>query len=266
VPDPSVRPSPEDRPTFDEPAPTDVTAAEITGLLEDGLLPLAPAHGGAFETMVNSLDAQPAFDVMLLGDSMVQQGVDPAVMSTELSGVGADVTVFNAASSRARWGINLMLAKHLTQTDKTPRVALVGITTRAGENDLFYSSEASRSPFSAVVEGCDRPRTSTWTPGVESSCRRAVTDPLQVISFELPHTPAHQDNLQEVGRNYDQRRQRVATELATAAGIPHIPVDRFGSWWGDGDSRDAIHLAPLGAAKFTRQLLDTPRLRQQLTP
>ena len=48
--------------------------------------------------------------------------------------------------------------------------------------------------------------------------------------------------------------------------MEHFPVDSYGDWWGDGDSRDEIHLAPQGAKKYTRQLLDdTPGLRAAVT-
>src|SRR3546814_15757537 len=57
-------------------------------------------------TMVNAvtnLDSAP--DVMLFGDSMTQQGVDPEVLGKELAKeAGSEVVAFNGASSRARWG------------------------------------------------------------------------------------------------------------------------------------------------------------------
>lgn len=331
-------------PDFHEPAPADLTAAEVEELIEQQAVPVAPTHGGAFETMTNSLTVHEAPDVMILGDSMVQQGVDPQVLSDLLSEQeGELVTVFNGASSRARWGINRLLARYVVQQDKVPRVTLIGITTRAAENDLFYSTEAAKTAFSAVVEGCDRPVSDTWTQAQERACQRSRTDlvfrfrdgggqiswarsgrPLPtslvidedsrlrddgmmvhpgidvadverisekrmergfpgfprndelateqfqdtvrilqdagstVLTFELPYTPVHQDNLQEVGRNYDQRRQDVAASLARAGGVQHFPVQRFGEWWGNGDSRDAIHLSPQGAADFTRQLRSLP--------
>ncbi|MGB3257609.1 MAG: SGNH/GDSL hydrolase family protein [Ornithinimicrobium sp.] len=281
---------------------------------------------------------------------MVQQGVDPAVFSELLSAEqGEPVSVFNAASSRARWGINRMLARYIVAREAVPKVALIGITTRAGENDVFYRNDASISAFSAVVEGCDRPVSDVWTEGRERACKRSQSDlvfrfrngggqidwaragyPLQTslqldhdsrlredgmilhpgvevdeakavsdermkrgfpgfprnddvatqeftemvrileeagvttLAFEVPYTPVHQDNLEDAGRNYDGRRQEVARTLAESAQVPLFPVERFGPWWGDGDSRDAIHLSPQGAASFTKQLVDVPELRTAL--
>ncbi|WP_374929085.1 hypothetical protein [Kytococcus sedentarius] len=77
-----------------------------------------------------------------------------------------------------------------------------------------------------------------------------------VLTTEIPYPPVHQDTLEELGRDYDARRQRVAASLAEAADAEHFPVDRFGAWWGDGSSRDAIHLAPEGAKDFSRQLVE----------
>lgn len=85
-----------------------------------------------------------------------------------------------------------------------------------------------------------------------------------VLAFEVPYTPVHQDNLEEVGRNYNGRRQEVASTLAREAQVPLFPVDRFGSWWGDGDSRDAIHLSPQGAKSFTKQLANLPGLKAEV--
>ncbi|SNC61905.1 hypothetical protein SAMN05445756_0579 [Kytococcus aerolatus] len=330
------------QPDFNESLPADVTAAQLEELIAEQRIPVAPTHGGAFETMTNALTLQPRHDVMLFGDSMTQQGVDPEVLGELLSEeAGREVSVFNAASSRARWGVNTLVARYAASIDKLPDVAVLVVSTRAAENDAFYSGEVQHTPFSHVVEGCDRPAADTWTAQDATTCRRDVRDlrfryrqgggqvewaldgnPLQqtlnfrkgshvlangqithpgiseaaarkaseergergfpgfpttqdaaveqftelvdflesegvtVITTEVPYTPAHQDTLEEMGRDYDQRRQEAARSLAEAAGVEHFPVDRFGSWWGDGSSRDAIHLAPEGAKGFSRQLVE----------
>jgi len=341
-------PGPPKGPKFHQSAPPDLTDGEVGAYLESKALPLAPTHGGAFETMVNAVSSGSTPDVIIFGDSMVQQGVDPAVLSDLLSVQrGEPVTVFNGASSRARWGINRLLARYLVNQAKVPKLALVGITTRAGEDDVFYATEASTTAFSAVVEGCERLLSDTWDESNQMACERTQTDlvfrfrdgggqiswardghPLQtslqldadstlrddgmilhpgvdadeaerisdkrmergfpgfprndedsteqfkdmvrileragvtVLAFEVPYTPVHQDNLEQVGRNYNARRHQVAVNLATAADVPLYPVERFGPWWGDGDSRDAIHLSPQGAKDFTKQLSELPGLRE----
>src|SRR3546814_717163 len=100
---------------FNQPLSPDVTEQQLQKLLNESAVPIAPAHGGAFETMVNAvtnLDSAP--DVMLFGDSMTQQGVDPEVLGKELAKeAGAEVVAFNGASRRARGGVNRSLARSL---------------------------------------------------------------------------------------------------------------------------------------------------------
>ncbi|WP_374929084.1 hypothetical protein [Kytococcus sedentarius] len=165
------------QPDFNQPLDDDVTAEQLQSLIDERRIPVAPTHGGAFETMTNALTLQPRHDVMLFGDSMTQQGVDPQVLGELLSEqVGREVTVFNAASSRARWGVNTLVARYAASLDKLPDVAVLVVSTRAAENDSFYSGEVQHSPFSHVVEGCDRPAKGTWTEADAETCRRDVED------------------------------------------------------------------------------------------
>ncbi|MCH8565515.1 hypothetical protein LTH96_07255 [Nesterenkonia sp. LB17] len=330
---------------FNQPLTGDVTAAQLEDWTARGLLPLAPAHGGAFETMTNALRAaEPAPDVVIFGDSMTQQGVDPAELGRLLTAeTGEEVSVFNGASSRARWGINLLFARYVVSLEDPPAVALMGISTRAAERDGYYTEEGSRSAFSSMVEGCDRPLGDTWGEKDTARCERDVADPLYrfrlggeqaaraqegqpaqtslridadsrlrsdgfmihpgvsaakaeqisdtrmkqgfpgfptvhdeavtdfgnatdllrshgvtVLAFEIPYTPVHQKNLEEAGRDYDARRQDAAKALTAPHDVALFSVAEFGAWWGDDDSRDAIHLAPQGASKFARQLTEIP--------
>lgn len=336
---------------FNQALTQDVTPEQLEDWTAKNLLPLAPAHGGAFETMTNALRiADPAPDVIIFGDSMTQQGLDPAELGNLLAeAAGEEVIAFNGASSRARWGMNLLLAHYVVSLEDPPSVALMGISTRAAERDDFYTSEGAKSPFSSLVEGCDRPASDTWGEADAERCERDVADPLfrfrtggdqvaraqegqpaqtslriregsqlrsdgfmihpgvsaaeakeisdtrmergfpgfptvhdeavadfgeaaellrshgvTVLAFEIPYTPVHQANLEEAGRDYDARRQDAAQALTTPHEVPLFAVDEFGDWWGDGDSRDAIHLAPQGAAKFARQLTETPGFLEEV--
>lgn len=346
-------PEPE-APDFGGPLGDDVTEAQLQTLLEEHRLPPGPAHGGTFETMTNALAEQPAHDVMLFGDSMTQQGIDPAQLGARLSDrAGREVTVFNAGSSRARWGINRMIGRYALERQKLPRVAVLVISTRGGDRDYFYDREVQKTPFSHAVEGCDRPASEEWDAAAVADCKEDVSDlrhryrdaggqvewalegrPLQqgytsadgvrlrpdgmlehpsvsaaeaeriseqrndgafpgfpdrnaeameqyreladllrahgvtVISTEIPYTPPHQENLTRLGytydanrgarapRDYDVTRQEASFTISSYGGTPHYPVSSFGDWWGDGSSRDAIHLAPEGAKDFADQLVD----------
>ncbi len=334
---------------WNQPLPEDVTEEQLQTWLDEGRLPLGEAHGGVFETMTNALAAtKKTPDVAFMGDSMTQQGVDPEVVERKLSySTGEDIRAFNAASSRARWGINKMMVKYMVKVDRVPDVVVLVISTRAAEGDEFYKEDPAHAPFSSVVEGCDREESKTWTKDDEEQCRKdnrdlrvryresgaqvararagkkantsvlvdeksalrsdgmllhpsmseaevqkasdqrtkrgfpgfprvedqAVRDfgetkeileahGANVISTEIPYSPPHQKNLESFGE-YDEKRQDAAKELSGRNDVEHFPVDSYGSWWGDGDSRDAIHLAPQGAASFTAQLLDdTPGFKE----
>lgn len=335
--------------SWNRPLPKDVTEKQLQTWLDEGRLPLGEGHGGVFETMTAAYAAtEKTPDVAFLGDSMTQQGVDPEVLEKKLSASsGQDVTAFNAASSRARWGVNKMMAKYMVKIDKVPDVVVLSISTRAAEGDEFYKEDPAHSTFSSVVEGCDREEGKNWTEDDAKQCvkdnrslreryreaggqvararagMKAATSVLvdensalrsdgmllhesmtkadvqktsdkrtkrgfpgfprveddavrdfgetkrileahgaTVISTEIPYSPPHQKNLESFG-DYDQKRQDAAKELAERNDVEHFPVDSYGSWWGDHDSRDAIHLAPQGAASFTAQLLDdTPGFRE----
>lgn len=336
---------------FNQPLTADVTAEQLDEWTAGGLLPLAPAHGGAFETMTNALRAtEPAPDVIIFGDSMTQQGVDPAELGQLLTdATGEEISVFNGASSRARWGVNLLLARYVVSLEDPPSVALMGISTRAAERDSYYTAEEAKSPFSSMVEGCDRPRSDAWSEADAARCERDIADPVfrfrtggdqvaraqegqpaqtslrldadstlrsdgliahpgvsaaeaeeisdtrmergfpgfptvheeavadfgaavellrshdvTVLAFEVPYTPVHQANLEEAGRDYDARRQEAARALTAPHDVPLFPVDEFGDWWGDGDSRDAIHLSPQGAVQFARQLTQIPGFLEEV--
>lgn len=335
-----------------KPLPEDVTSDQLQGWVDSGRLPVAQTQSSHFETMINALDARrEAPDVMLFGDSMTQQGIDPKVLGDELGDhTGSNVTAFDAATSKARWGVNRMIARHLVQTDKVPDVAVLVISTRASGDDPHYTEGVSTTPFSSVVEGCDR-EVEGWSAKDARTCRARVDDYTQrfqdsgaqvkraqegklpqtslrisdtnwlrsdgfmihpsrsqkavekratkrvedrnpglpeasemgkkqfrdtvrlledngatVIATEIPYSPAYQDALEKRYPGYDTRRQDASKALTEPAGVPLYPVDAFGDWWGDGDSRDEIHLSSQGAGEFSRQLLeDTPGFRDAVT-
>lgn len=335
--------------TGGRPLPEDVTAAQLRTWVDDGRLPPGQTQSMHFETMINALGArEQAPDVMLFGDSMTQQGIDPKVLGDELSKhSGTSVTGFDAATSKARWGVNRLIARHLVQSGKVPDVAILVISTRASGDDPHYTEGISKTPFSSVVEGCDRHPSTGWKEKDYEQCRADVDDLTErfrdsgtqverartgqsaptslrvdddtwlrsdgfmihpsasradvekaakkrvaerdaglpaatpvgehqfrqtarlleengatVIATEIPYSPPYQDGLEKESPGYDTRRQKASRTLTDGAGVQYFPVDRYGDWWGDGDSRDEIHLAPQGAGKFTRQLLeDVPGFR-----
>lgn len=161
----------------DQPLSPDVTDAGAAFLIATGRLPVGHS-GGAFGVMLRSLTTRPAPDVLLLGDSMAQQGIDPAVLGELLSErAGEEVTVFNAASGRARWGVNRLVVETMLDQDLVPEVAVLVISTRAAEGDLYYRGTVQHRSISHVVQGCDREPGNSWTEEDEEACRRSLASP-----------------------------------------------------------------------------------------
>src|SRR5688500_12457855 len=115
-----------------------LVAAEgaIRLLIAADRLPPARAHLRDFEIMWMNLARQGVPDVLILGDSVTQQGIDPAVLASELgSQSGRDVTAYNAASAAAGFGMNLSIARQLAREGRLPGVAIVGIQPGAITSD-----------------------------------------------------------------------------------------------------------------------------------
>lgn len=336
---PKTSPAPQHRKRDNGPLSPEYTDAKIERWIRQGKLPEAPSHGDVFLTMANTLWRDGPHDVVVFGDSMAQQGFDPQALSDAVEGsTGQPVRVFNAGSSRARWGVNRMLVRYAERHRVLPKVALLAITTRAAEDDAFYANDVSTRPFAAVTDGCadsrsakrraecERERSdlrfrfrgredmmeaaaagkqwpaSMWVRDgvrlrsdgllahpsvtvrqVESDSRRRLEhapgnphvdeaaqaefretveilrrNDVTVIAFSMPYTPVHQNNLESEYPGYDKRRTDAATELTASVQVPLFQVESFGAWWGDGDSRDAIHLSEAGGGSFVRQLWGMP--------
>ena len=76
---------------------------------------------------------------------------------------------------------------------------------------------------------------------------------------QIPYSPVHQRTLEGISNGqYDKKRQKAAADLVAGTDVHHFPVTSYGDWWSDGDSRDEIDLAPNGAKKFTKQIVEMP--------
>lgn len=99
-----LEPAAGERLEYKQPLAAEVTDEELRQLIDEQMIPVGPTHGSTFETMINAMTLQDPHDVILFGDSMTQQGIDPGQLGQRLSeAAGSQVSVFNAASSRARW-------------------------------------------------------------------------------------------------------------------------------------------------------------------
>src|SRR5207244_5735464 len=65
-------------------------------------LPLARAHLRDFEIMWTNLKRAPKADLLILGDSVAQQDIDPAVLARAIeTATGVHIVAFDAASAGA---------------------------------------------------------------------------------------------------------------------------------------------------------------------
>ena len=120
-------------------------------------LPPARAHLRDFEIMWMNLARQSVPDVLILGDSVTQQGIDPAVLASELSSQsGRDVAAYNAASAAAGFGINLSIARQLAREGRLPDVAIVGIQPGAITSDASLREIFLPTPMGMLFTGCSR--------------------------------------------------------------------------------------------------------------
>jgi hypothetical protein len=98
---------------------------------------------------------------------------------------------------------------------------------------------------------------------------RELVDALQrngvtVVPVLIPYSPPYAAALEERHPGFEAEMQAAAEALGTATGVPVIDPGPFGTWWGDGSSQNIKHLSREGAVDFTRQLWETPGVRDGL--
>lgn len=129
----------------------------VRALIAAGRLPVAPAHTPEFEITWTNLSRLPRPpDVLILGDSVSQQGIEPAVLGGLLrTAVGRPVSVFNAASPGGTVGVNWAIVNELAREGRLPRVAIVGLYPGTLKNDLTYSQFFGITPMGGLFGGCE---------------------------------------------------------------------------------------------------------------
>jgi hypothetical protein len=119
-------------------------------------LPVAPAHTREFEVTWTNLSRGAAPDVLILGDSVSQQGIEPTVLGRRAGrALGETVSVFNAASPGGTVSVNRVLVEQLAREGRLPRVAIVGIYPGTLKNDLTYTEFFGRSPMGGIFGDCE---------------------------------------------------------------------------------------------------------------
>jgi hypothetical protein len=128
-------------------------------LIASERLPVAAAHTPEFEITWTNLSRLGTADVLILGDSVSQQGIEPRVLSNLIDeALGHRVSVFNAASPGGTMSVNWAIVEELAREGRLPRVAVVGVYPGTLKNDLTYSDIFGLTPMGGLFSDCER-----WT-------------------------------------------------------------------------------------------------------
>ncbi len=131
--------------------------AGVRILVATGRLPVAAAHLGNVEYAWASLARRGTADVILFGDSMTQQGIDPKTLADQLEPlVGHRPSTFSLASPGGGFGVNLGLAEQLAREGRLPKVAIVGVSYSSIETDSTFQDAFAPSPMGQLFTDCSR--------------------------------------------------------------------------------------------------------------
>ena len=324
-------------------APLLVAEVATRGLIAAGRLPIAAAHLEDFEVTWMNLAREGRPDVLILGDSLSQQGLDPAELRAKLSTeLGRDVSVFDGASSAGGFGVNRAVVDQLAREGRLPKVAVLGVSPSSFASDATLHQAFAPSPLGGIFTDCalagglddllacragdvsalwrwrgniDRvlgailhpwPRTlreqgfllradgfRAGPPATVAALRAQLPTALAnegstlrvgadvpdsfatlvgalrehgvpVVAVAVPYSPVLTDALEARAPGWEGARQAIVAGLGAAAGVSIVDPGRFGSWWGDGSSRDVKHLSRDGAPRFVDQLWSMPAFRDAL--
>ena len=136
-------------------------------LISSGRLAVAAAHDPALELSWMDLQRAGRQDIVLYGDSLIQQGIDPTVLADALGSPGRPVRVFDLASSGGRMGVNRALARELQAEGRSPRVAIIGLSPIGLRSDATWTDAMSQTPMGRLFTDC-QPATAI---GQQIDCR-----------------------------------------------------------------------------------------------
>ncbi|HET6744696.1 MAG TPA: hypothetical protein VFH90_02475 [Candidatus Limnocylindria bacterium] len=128
--------------------------AGVRALIGVWHLPVARAHSRDFEISWMNLERLGRVDVLILGDSVAQQGILPDAIAERLrSDLGRPITVFNAASASGTFGVNLAIARRLAAEDRLPPVVIVGVQPGILRDDATLDI-FMRTPMGQLFNDC----------------------------------------------------------------------------------------------------------------
>lgn len=167
----------------------------LRALVATHRLPFADAHRPDFEITWANLERIETPDVLVLGDSVAQQGVEPAVLERLVAqSTGAVISVFNAASPGGGLGVNAAIVEELARQERLPPVIVVGVASGTLSTDITFREIFSRTVMGRLFTGCDVPM--TLSEGLDCHASRVSLvwrwrghprDILEAVLRPLPH-------------------------------------------------------------------------------
>jgi len=127
----------------------------IRGLVLLGRLPEAPAYERPFEVSWRNYHLAWPVDILIIGDSMTEHAVPPAVLDEGLaSRMGHPVTSYNLASSGADFKVNRAVIDALIREHRLPPVVLIGVSPPSLTGKDTFETVFAPSPMGSRIAGC----------------------------------------------------------------------------------------------------------------
>jgi hypothetical protein len=134
------------------------TEVALRALVTTHRLPFADAHRADFEITWANLERGGTPEVLILGDSVSQQSIEPIVLERLIARTSREaISVFNAASPGGGLGVNAAIVEELARQGRLPRVILVGVATGTLSTDITFRETFSRTVMGRLFTGCEVP-------------------------------------------------------------------------------------------------------------
>ena len=137
-------------------------------------LPFADSHRDDFEITWANLERSGTPDILILGDSVSKQGIEPNVLDgLARQAAGSNISVFNAASLGGGLGVNAAIVEELAAQGRLPRVVVVGVASGTLSTDITFRESFSRTVMGRLFAGCGvrgapgRTRRLLWQPSLD---------------------------------------------------------------------------------------------------
>ena len=237
-------------------------------------LPYADSHRDDFEITWSNLEGQAPVDVLILGDSTAQQGVEPRVLEKLVErATGGSIEAFNIASPGAGLGLNAAIVQQLADEERLPPVLLVAVYAGSLSTDSTFEDIFSRTEMGRLFTGCNEPMPVEETIDCHLSQISALwrwrghpRDVLTALTTPLPTTDRLDDGLRLRNDGFHEGRGRPISHLEQQLGRADLSKRLFGfppevqrSWTRLVEAARAAGSTVIGVA-----IPDTPQLRDRM--